>query len=173
MKNEAMTLTLGPLKANNSGDVADLQRVLDGAPAYSYLVNGRPPLPTDAEDIFNDLPVGLSASDKLVTALLFNRKIVGFIDVCKGYPEAYIAYIGLLLIAERFQGRGFGCAALIHIRNLARSWNCRAIRVAVLENNLRALTFWRKEGFAQLYQKTVKGYIGDVIIMESQVDLLS
>ena len=80
-------LTLHPLLANQTGDVAALQRVLDDAPAYSYLVKGCAPLHTDAEDVFNDLPPGLSASDKLVAGFLFNDQMVGFVDVCKGCPQ--------------------------------------------------------------------------------------
>jgi len=67
VENDAMLLTLQTLHANRTGDVAALRQVLEDAPAYSYLVKGRPPLPTDAEDVFTDLPPGLSASDKLVT----------------------------------------------------------------------------------------------------------
>lgn len=162
-------LTLYPLHANQTGDITALQRVLEDAPAYSYLVKGRAPLPTDAEDVFNDLPSGLSAPDKLVAGFLFNDQMVGFVDICKDYPEVHVAYIGLLLFAEKFQGRGFGCEALKHIRILARSWNCRTIRAAVMENNTRALTFWENEGFGPLVRKTAKGYIGNAIIMENRL----
>ncbi len=161
-----MVLTLHPLHANRIGDVAALRQVLEDAPAYSYLVKGRPPLPTDAGDVFNDLPTGLSVSDKLVAGFMYNDQMVGFADVCKGYPEVHIAYIGLLIFAEKYQGRGFGREALTHIHTLARSWNCRTLRVAVIESNTRALTFWKKKGFDQLYRKTFKGYIGDAIILE-------
>jgi len=129
-----MALTLHPLHANRNGDVAAIQQVLENAPAYSYLVKGRPPLPTDAEDVFNDLPPGLSASDKWVSGFMFNGQMVGFVDVCNGYPEVHIAYIGLLIFAEKYQGRGFGHEALNHIFSLARSWGCRTIRVAVIIN---------------------------------------
>ena len=82
-----MMLTLHLLHANQTGDVAALQRVLDDAPAYSCLLKGCAPLHTDAEDVFNDLPPGLSASDKLVAGFLFNDQMVGFVDVCKGYSQ--------------------------------------------------------------------------------------
>ena len=164
-----MVLTLRPLKANRTGDVAALRQVLEDAPSYSYLVKGRPPLSTDAEDVFTDLPPGLSASDKLVTGFMLNEQMVGFVDVCNGYPDVHIAYIGMLIFAEKYQGRGFGHEALTHIHTLARSWNCRTLRIAVMENNTPALTFWKKEGFGQLYRKTSKGYIGDAIILESHL----
>ncbi len=106
---------------------------------------------------------------ELVTGFMFDDRMVGFVDVCKGYPEVHIAYIGLLIFAEKYQGRGFGREALEHIHTLARSWGCRTIRAAVIENNMCALTFWKKEGFGQLYRKTIKGYIGDTIIMETHI----
>jgi len=149
-------LTFRALCASKISDVAHLQRVLEDAPAYSHLVNRRPPLPTAAEDVFADLPPDFSAKDKLVAGFFFNHRMVGFADVCKGYPEVHIAYIGLLLFSEKFQGRGFGCEALNQIRTLARSWNCRAIRVAVMENNTPALMFWEKEGFGRFVSENLK-----------------
>jgi GNAT superfamily N-acetyltransferase len=160
-------LSLRPLHADNASDMADLQGVLEDAPAYSNLVKGRPPLPTDAEDIFNEFPPGLHAADKLVAGFMFNNQMVGVVDICKNYPDVHMAYIGLLLFAEKFQGHGFGSDALNHIRALVRSWNCRTIRVAVIETNVRALTFWKNEGFIQLYRKATKEYTGDGIVMES------
>ncbi len=160
-------LTLRPLHADNAIDMADLQGVLEDAPAYSLLVKGRPPLPTDAEDIFNDFPPAPHAAEKLVAGLIFSNQMVGVVDICKDYPDVHMAYIGLLLFAEKFQERGFGSETLSHVRALARSWKCRAIRVAVIETNTRALIFWKAEGFIKLYQKTIKGYMGDAIVMES------
>ena len=160
-------LTLRPLHIDKASDVADLQQVLEGAPAYSNLVKGRPPLPTDTEDVFKDFPPVSHAVDKLVAGFIFNNQMVGVVDICKNYPEVHIAYIGLLLFAEKFQGRGFGSEALSHIRALAGSWDCRTIRVAVIETNTRALIFWKDEGFIQLYQKATKEYTGDAIVMES------
>jgi ribosomal protein S18 acetylase RimI-like enzyme len=164
-----MVLTPHTLHANRSGDVAALRTVLENAPAYSCLVKGRPPLPTVAEDVFTDLPPGLSASDKVVTGFMCNEQMVGFVDVCNGYPEVHTAYIGMLIFAENYQGRGFGREALTYIHTLARSWDCHTLRVAVIENNTRALTFWEKEGFGQLYRKTIKGYNGDAIVLESHL----
>lgn len=160
-------LSLRLLHADNAKDIADLQQVLEDAPAYSTLIKGRPPIPTDAEDIFNDFPPALHTADKMVAGFMFNSQMVGVVDICKGYPDVHTAYIGLLLFAEKFQGRGFGCEALSHIRTLVRSWDCRMIRVAVIETNAQALTFWKDEGFSQLYRKAVKGYVGDAIVMES------
>jgi len=51
------------------------------------MVKGCAPLHTDAEDVFNGLPPGLSAADKLVAGFLFNDQMVGFVDVCKGCPQ--------------------------------------------------------------------------------------
>ena len=160
-------LTLRALHVENTNEVADLQQVLEDAPAYSNLVKRRPPIPTDAKDIFNDFPPALHAADKLVAGFMFNSQMVVVVDICKGYPDVHTAYIGLLLFAEKFQGRGFGCEALSHIRTLVRSWDCRMIRVAVIETNAQALTFWKGEGFIQLYRKATKEYTGDAIVMES------
>ncbi len=164
-----MTLRFQPLRANRPEDVANVRRVIEGAPAYSLMVKGRSPSPMDAEDVFYELPPGKSAADKLVGGFWFNKEMVGCIEICKGYPEAWIAYIGLLLFSEGSQGRGLGRQALIHARALACSWRCRALRVAVIKQNERAWKFWKREGFCELYRKAAPGYTDEAIVMESEL----
>ena len=156
-----------PLDVNHAEDVAHLQRVLEGAPAYSLRVRGHLPRPTDAADILAEFPPGKSAADKFLGGFWDKDQMVGCADICRGYPEAHIAYIGLLLFMEQFQGCGYGREVLAQIRDRAIAWGCRALRIAVMEKNSRALKFWRREGFRGLYRKPVPGYIGDALVMES------
>ena len=148
-------------------DVTNLQQVLEGAPQYSLLVNGHLPLESDAVEMFKQLPPGKSFDDKIVGGFWLKNQIIGCVDICKGYPENSIAFIGLLLFKEEYQRCGYGRKALAIIRSMASSWNCCSIRIAVIENNVIAIKFWNSEGFTALYRKTVSGYIGDAIIMES------
>jgi diamine N-acetyltransferase len=162
-------LSFQRLYADDTEDMANLQLVLEGAPAYSLQVKGHLPSPTDAEDLFDERPPGLSMEDKLVGGFWLNNQMVGCVEICKGYPTAHIAYIGLLLFTEKYQGYGYGREALVHIRALARSWHCHVLRIAVIETNDNALAFWKNEGFKGIYRKSVPGYIGDAIAMESHL----
>lgn len=162
-------LIFRPLDYSNPEDIAVLQSVLEDAPKYSVQVKGHLPLPSDAEDLFNDLPPGKSLDDKLIGGFWKNDLMIGCVDICRGYPEPQIAFIGLLLFSEKYQRRGNGHEALTHIRALVGSWNCLSARVAVIEKNLSALQFWKREGFSELYRKIVKDYTGEAIVMESKL----
>lgn len=155
------------LNPKNLNDVKNLQKVLEGAPIYSLLVKGHPPLPSDAEEIFMECPPGKTIDDKIVGGFWIKNKMVGCLDICREYPDPGIAFIGLLLFMEKHQRCGYGRKALTQIRSMATLWNSRSIRIAVIDTNNIALKFWKREGFVELYRKPVSGYTGDAIIMES------
>src|SRR6476661_2303153 len=111
------------LAAGDEADVRELQRVLQAAPGYSLLVEGRPPPAQAARELFEALPPGKEHADKFVL----------------GFEDATGAHLGLLLFAEPAQGRGHGPAALRQLEAMARGWGCRALRLAVIETNPRAL----------------------------------
>lgn len=154
------------LSPESSEDMKNFQSVLEGAPEYSLLVKGHPPLPSEAEEQFRECPPGKTLEDKIVAGFLLKNKMIGCFDICRGYPETSIAFIGLLLFTERYQRCGYGPKALAKICSIANSWNCRYLRIAVIENNNIALKFWKREGFSELYRKPVAGCMGDAIIME-------
>lgn len=153
-------------------DSLNLQEVLEAAPAYSLLVRGRPPLPCDAQELFVELPPGKTEADKLVGGFWLDRQMVGCADICRDYPEAGIAYIGLLLFREAYQKRGYGSEALACIRSLGLSWQCHSLRVAVIENNLNALIFWKREGFKELARRPMPEYTAEAIVMQSRLKSL-
>lgn len=155
------------LNPDSSDDVKKLQRVLEGASEYSLLVKGHPPLSSDSEDMFKECPPGKTVEDKIVGGFFLETEMIGCFDMCRGYPDIRTAFIGLLLFIEKYQRCGYGHKALAQICSIANSWNCRTLRIAVIENNTIAFKFWKREGFTELYRKPVAGCIGDAIIMES------
>ena len=165
----AGVLTMRTLEADNALDRGALQAVLAAAPAYSLLVEGHLPTPSAADEMLAALPPGKTASDKFVFAFEADGQTIGCADLVRGHPEAQIVFIGLLLFAESAQGRGHGAAALRHIEAIARSWGCSGLRIAVIETNLRALGFWQRQGFNQLYRKDAAGFTGRAIVMERRL----
>ena len=51
---ERSQLTVHVLKIDRVQHIAKLQQIIEGAPAYSLLVKGRLPVPSDAEEILAD-----------------------------------------------------------------------------------------------------------------------
>jgi hypothetical protein len=41
------------------------------------------------------------------------------------------------------------------------------LRLAVIDTNVRALHFWKREGFNELYRKATSKYTGAAIVMET------
>jgi GNAT superfamily N-acetyltransferase len=162
-------LAFRQLRADSAADAQVLQTVLAAAPAYSLLVQGEPPSATAALEMLSARPPGKAAQDKF--AFLFSREEtpVGCADVVRGHPSPDVAFIGLLLFTQAEQGRSNGVHALGHIATVAAGWGCTALRIAVIETNLRALAFWRREGFAELYRKPAPRFTGQAIVMERTV----
>jgi GNAT superfamily N-acetyltransferase len=149
----------------------ELQNVLSAAPEYSLIVEGKLPSSTAAAELFAELPPGKSYVDKFVFGFLDAKGMVGCAEVIRGYPTEKVAYIGLLLFAESEQGKSFGPYALDMIEPIASAWGCTALRIAAIETNTRALAFWHREGFSELYRKPSSRYTGQAIVMERALSL--
>lgn len=147
-------------------DVAAVQQLLEAAPSYSLLVEGRLPKSGDALIAMQELPPGKTRNDKLFGSYWLDNVLVGCLDIVRGYPEQHIAFLGLLLFSEQYQGQGLGTQALSQAKDIARSWKCTTMRLAVVETNKRAISFWKREGFKELYRKATKRYMGNLLIME-------
>lgn len=159
-------LTIRPLTRELSVDAASVRRVFMSAPSYAQLVEGRPPSDADVGDFFDSVPPGKTVSDKFSLGLFVGSDMVGCADVIRAYPTDDCAFIGLLLLSEARQGRGYGKASLNLITRLALDWNCKTMRLAVVSTNSRALAFWQREGFEVIYRKADPKFTGDVAVME-------
>ena len=142
-------LRLSELSGHPS-EMADLQRVLDQAPAYAERVTGAPPGRADAQSMFTILPDGKTYEDKYVFGIYLGSQMVGCADLIKAYPRPDTVLLGLLLIAEPFQGQGIGSAAYRAIEDVIRGWNtCAQIRLGVVRTNAEVLPFWTQLGFIE------------------------
>lgn len=80
--------------------------------------------------------------------------MVGCIDL-SGYPDAKTAWLGLLLISERHQRRGFGSRAHELVENVIQSWEtCNRIRVAVVMTNEDVIPFFERLGYRPTGEST-------------------
>jgi GNAT superfamily N-acetyltransferase len=159
-------LTFHDLHPDSAEDINDLQKVLMAAVDYYLLVEGKSPGPDAAMEVLQELPPGKLQSDKYVYGIQYSGKLIGCFDLVRAYSNPETAFIGLLLLVESEQRKSYGVKALEYIERLAGQWGCICLRIAVIENNRRALAFWAREGFSELYRKPSNRYIGDAIIME-------
>lgn len=98
--------------------------------------------------MYSILPEGKSYEDKFVLGVYGDGVMVGCIDLIRGFPDSITAFVGLLLIAEPFQGRGIGVRAYHLVENYIRAWGtCTKVRIGVVGTNEAVLPFWKKLGF--------------------------
>lgn len=142
-------LTLHPL-AGRTPETAALQSVLEAAPAYFHAIGGGPPGPAEAQSLFTALPPDKGYDDKFVWGFYSGAAMIGCADVIRGYPTADKAVIGLLLLAEPWQGRGLGRAFATLLEQAIAGWDAIArLRIGVALANPRALGFWQRMGYVE------------------------
>lgn len=146
--------------------MAELQRVLESAPDYYLILQGRGPDPDEARREVTSVPDGFPIERKFLYLIHDGSDAVGCLDMLNGYPDSATTFLGLLLVSESFQGRGCGAEALRFSEQTARSWGCRQIRIAVLESNRKALGFWKHCGFTELQRRTSARYSSPLVILE-------
>lgn len=140
-------------------EMAELQRVIAEAPVYAHLITGVPPGPADAQSTYTMLPEGKSYEDKFVFGIYAGDEMVGCIDLIRGYPDPKTAWLGLLLISEKHQRRGFGSRAHQLVENLIHGWEtCDRIRVAVVMTNEDVIPFFERLGYRSTGESTPYRY---------------
>jgi GNAT superfamily N-acetyltransferase len=162
-------LTALPLTSESARDCANVLRVFMEAPSYTELVEGRSPSTEDVDDFFFGRPVGKDAAYKSVFGFFVGRDMIGCADVVRSYPTDDCVWIGLMLLSEAHQGRGYGKAALGLLIEMANEWGYRTAQLAVVATNWRACAFWQREGFEEIRRASTSRFTGDLIVMERPI----
>ncbi len=174
---KAQLMTLNPqkflatplmLKRLDESWIPKLQSLFEAAPQYHLKVEGKPAGENTAREALLGGPPNFDMKDKYGFGIFLGGLLVGYIDIANGYPEKETAYLGLLLIDETFQGRGFGEKAFRLVENEVRKWNCKKIRLSVAETN-DVQEFWSKMGFqptGRVLKPHQEGIVCKVIEME-------
>jgi len=129
-------------------EASSLQRVLEEAPGYSMRIMGHPPGPAEAQSTFTILPPNMGYEDKFVFGIYLSGRMIGCVDLIRGYPDRKTAMLGLLLLSEKFQGKGYGRLAYQKVEEIVSNWaGIGKIRIGIVGTNDHILTFWKKMGF--------------------------
>ena len=136
-------LTVRPLRR---ADWDAVQRAFDGDPEYFNEINGRL---FSVEEVCTALPPGLTLEDKFTFAVERDGHVEGIFDFVRGYPEPQIMYLGLIFLSKRIRGGGVGRRCLHAVYVWARSMGATALRLGVVEPNLKARHLYATEGFVQ------------------------
>lgn len=128
-----------------------LAAVLNSVPDYTRRCRGEEQGPMAPSELLEKLPEGFDPELKTVFGIYFNHRMVGCLDVLRGFPDAKTALIGVLLISEDVQGAGLGSEAFKEIEKEIRTWEgIEKIRIGILRSNDFVQNFWRKMGFRKM-----------------------
>lgn len=136
-----------PIAASPASQAA-VQALHERSADYVLRIWGLPPDPESGRDFFTRLPPGRSHDHKHCFGVFDGERMVGCIDLVRGWPDEATAVIGLLLLEPAARGQGVGRLAFDAIEAQARAWpEIRWLRAVVVESNDVARSFWEHLGF--------------------------
>ena len=164
-------IELNLLRDAGPGHISALESVFLGAPSYCLLTEQRLPCADDASEALTAIPPGCRPEQKHFFGIYLEHEMIGCIDMIRGWPATSDAHIGLLLLKETHQGHGYGDKALETLESYVREWSeVSELRIAVVEVNQRAFSFWRRAGFRETGQRVKSPlFVSDLIIMKKRL----
>lgn len=112
--------------------------------------NGLPPSVDDARELFEFVPPQCHGATKLPIGIFHSERLVGVMDVLRGYRTASDWCIGFMLLAPSFRCQGFGTEIHSGFVSYARRGGCQRLLIAVLEANESARRFWLRLGYRKV-----------------------
>lgn len=148
MPHKEKGITRYPVKPLHLADAPQLQSLLERCADYFQLVGGADPKPGDAELLLTQLPPGKSAEDKFVFGVHNEQgELIGVWDAVLNYPGDEDVWLGLLMLAPEYRGRGMGGELYLVFEAWAAGRGMRRVYLGVVETNQAAYRFWLRLGF--------------------------
>jgi ribosomal protein S18 acetylase RimI-like enzyme len=141
-----VTFSLRQIEAGTS-DLAALQALHLRCADFVEATTGHPPRDDEAAHLLAVVPAGKIPADKQVLGIRRDGEMVGVVDLLRGYPSPTDWYVGLFLLSPEVRGAGLGTSVVDEIVERVEAAGGRALHLIVLENNPRALAFWRRHRF--------------------------
>jgi RimJ/RimL family protein N-acetyltransferase len=133
--------------------VADLELAIQlnrTCSEFFLFQNGLPPGEDDAREIFEQVPPQSTGVTKLPIGIFNSERLVGVLDVLRGYRTGLDWYIGFMLLASSLRGRGLGTEIHNEFVRYARSAGAHHLLLAVLDANESARRFWLRLGYSKI-----------------------
>ncbi|MGA7870232.1 MAG: GNAT family N-acetyltransferase [Candidatus Binatus sp.] len=132
-------------RERSEADKRAFQRVYAEAPDYCMRVIGH--IPTLEEMCPAELPPGREPEHDYLFGIYLRDEMIGCADLLRGYPDEKTAYLGLVLLSERYQKRGLGVRACMALEKIALSWpEISAVRGSVPVTNDIVVNLWKRMG---------------------------
>ncbi len=144
----------------NAEDLAELHDLRCRAADFFAETGDAPPSLESLRADLEELPEGFTRADEIVYraypdpgehegARGENRRLVGYAEVLRGWPDEDAWIIGLLLVDASRRGSGIGALIAERVARDARDAGMRQLAVGVITSRERSLSFWKREGFTR------------------------
>ncbi len=115
--------------------------IINSNPAYNLLENGNPL--RSLEEVKKEFLNTFSDSYFIKQ----ENMNIGIIDFLKNNPKDNHPWIGLLMIKGDYHSFGYGKKAYAFFEKKLKQEKFNDVRIGVLQNNLKAIEFWKSLGF--------------------------
>ena len=112
--------------------------------------NGLPPGENDAREVFEHVSPQSTGATKLPIGIFQSKRLVGVLDILRGYRTSSEWYIGFMLLAPSFRSQGFGSEIHSEFVSHARRAGVHRLLLAVLDENDAARRFWLRLGYRKV-----------------------
>jgi GNAT superfamily N-acetyltransferase len=119
-----------------------VEALIDRCEDFYVLTTGGP---GSFDELWTSLPPDRTPADKRVYGT--GEPLAGLAEVVRDWPRPGTWIIGLLLLDPAARGSGLGAAVVAELDAMAAAQGADRLRVGVVDANVRALKFWRREGF--------------------------
>ncbi|WP_331755647.1 GNAT family N-acetyltransferase [Streptomyces sp. NBC_01643] len=159
------TLSLSPLRFSPK-EIAEVVDLYASNPKYCRAAGEYDPENVRADRVEADLreEAGTNGCDVLL-ARDAQGQIVGLLCLLDCHPTDGYPWIGLLLVHGSLHRKGIGRLLVDLVEDQFRSKHRNGIRLAVLENNPSALTFWSSLSWQEIDRRADKRHGRACIVM--------
>jgi GNAT superfamily N-acetyltransferase len=134
-----------------STDASGLQDLFERCTDFHELSEGFPTRPTAGAEELVARPAGRDLVDKFSFGIYApGGELIGYMDLMRNYPAEREWWIGLLLLDPAARGGGLGSRIYRAAAEWVRTQGATVIYLGVLEQNVAAEQFWRREGFKEV-----------------------
>ena len=133
-------------------------------PEYFVSVGGKPPLPDEAAELFNDEPPPDMPFDEVFIIGFFSADghLVAAAQIVRNLLAADVWHIGLFIVASAHHGTGMAALLYSGLKTWMQDQGARWIRLGVVVGNVKAERFWERRGYREVrHREGVQ--IGDLV----------
>ena len=150
-----------------------LQGLYEQCTEFFILTDGLPSSPTAACEEFDDVPEGKTPEDIHIFGLFdADDNLLGAIAGVQYYPDHQTWWLGLMIIAPEYRGKGVGADFYRAYEGWVAAQGISQISLVAIKANELGLKFWQRMGFEvsrKIPQRQYKAKTHEVYVLSRRI----